>query len=65
VEQPNGAVKVSWRAQPNIDVSAVALKFGGGGHPSAAGAEVSGSLDDVRQRVLQETRQLLNMERIA
>jgi phosphoesterase RecJ-like protein len=65
VEQPNGAVKVSWRAQPNIDVSAVALKFGGGGHPSAAGAEVSGSLDDVRQRVLQETRQLLNTERIA
>lgn len=64
VEQPNGSVKVSWRAQPNIDVSAIALKFGGGGHPSAAGAEIVGDLDDVRQRVLQETRQLMNMERI-
>jgi phosphoesterase RecJ-like protein len=59
------AVKVSWRAMPNFDVSLIALKFGGGGHPSAAGADVAGSLDDVRQRVLQETRQLVNMERIA
>jgi phosphoesterase RecJ-like protein len=65
VEQPNGTVKVSWRAQPNFDVSAIALKFGGGGHPSAAGADIAGSLDDVRQRVLQETRPLVNMERIA
>jgi phosphoesterase RecJ-like protein len=62
VEQPNGNVKVSWRAQPGIDVSAIALKFGGGGHPSAAGAEVEGNLDDVRQRVLLETRQLINEE---
>jgi len=62
VEQPNGNVKVSWRAQPGIDVSAIALKFGGGGHPSAAGAEVEGSLDDVRQRILLETRQIVHEE---
>ncbi len=64
VEQPNGKVKVSWRAQPGIDVSATALKFGGGGHPSAAGAEVDGNLDDVRQRILHETRQLIINEEI-
>jgi phosphoesterase RecJ-like protein len=62
VEQPSGKVKVSWRAQPGIDVSAIALKFGGGGHPSAAGAEVEGSLDDVRQRILLETRQMMHEE---
>jgi phosphoesterase RecJ-like protein len=60
VEQPNGDVKVSWRAQPGIDISGIALKFGGGGHPSAAGAEVEGSLEDVHQRVLNETRQLMD-----
>jgi phosphoesterase RecJ-like protein len=36
VEQPNGKVKVSWRAQPGFDVSALALSFGGGGHAAAA-----------------------------
>jgi phosphoesterase RecJ-like protein len=62
VEQPSGTVKVSWRAQPGIDVSAVALKFGGGGHPSASGAEVEGNLDEVRQRILLETRQMIRQE---
>ena len=62
VEQPNGDVKVSWRAQPAIDVSAIALKFGGGGHPSASGAEIKGTLDEVRERVLQETRKSVGEE---
>jgi len=62
VEQPSGNIKVSWRAQPGIDVSAIALRFGGGGHPSAAGAEVEGTLDDVRQRIILETRQLIREE---
>jgi phosphoesterase RecJ-like protein len=31
VEQPNGNIKVSWRAQPGYDVSIVAVEFGGGG----------------------------------
>jgi phosphoesterase RecJ-like protein len=59
VEQPNGEVKVSWRAQPGVDVSRVALKFGGGGHPAAAGAEIIGDLEEVRSSVLQVTRNLL------
>jgi phosphoesterase RecJ-like protein len=62
VEQSNGNIKVSWRAQPGIDVSAIALKFGGGGHPSASGAEVQGSMDEVRQQILQETRKILKEE---
>jgi len=64
VEQPHGRVKVSWRSQPGFDVSEVALKFGGGGHPNASGAEISGSLEDIRDLVLKETRILLNMEEI-
>ena len=60
VEQPNGSVKVSWRAQPGFDVSKVALRFGGGGHAAASGAEIDGSLADVQTAVLEQTRPLLN-----
>ena len=60
VEQPNGNVKVSWRAQPGFDVAKVAVNFGGGGHPAASGAEISGSLTDVQAAVLKKTCLLLN-----
>jgi bifunctional oligoribonuclease and PAP phosphatase NrnA len=57
VEQDENTTKVSWRGlKPNIDVSQIACRFGGGGHKAASGAEISGRLDDVRQRVLVETR---------
>jgi len=59
VEQPNGHVKVSWRANKGFDVSNLAASFGGGGHQPAAGAEINGSLELVRTNVLNETRNLL------
>jgi bifunctional oligoribonuclease and PAP phosphatase NrnA len=59
VEQHNGSVKVSLRAQPGIDVSKVALEFGGGGHKAAAGAQLEGTLDEVQEKVLRATRELL------
>lgn len=61
VEQPNGQVKISWRAQPGFDVSKVALHFGGGGHIAAAGAEIEGSTQDVEKNVLQVTREILGI----
>ncbi len=59
VEQPNNSVKVSWRAQPGFDVSKLAVKFGGGGHPAASGAEIQGSLESNRPVVLKATREIL------
>jgi len=59
VEQNNGSVKVSWRAQPGYDVSQIALRFGGGGHEAASGAELKGSLNEVCQVVLNATRPLV------
>jgi bifunctional oligoribonuclease and PAP phosphatase NrnA len=59
VEQPGGSVKVSWRAQPGFDVARLALRFGGGGHVAAAGAELNGTMDEVMSRVLHETYGLL------
>jgi len=59
LEQKDGSVKVSWRAQPEYDVSRLALRFGGGGHPAAAGAEIQGSLPYVQTSVLNLTLSLL------
>ena len=51
-EMEGGKVDVSMRSVPTIDVSEVALAFGGGGHPQAAGCTVVGSLPDVRERII-------------
>ena len=58
VEQNNGSVKVSWRAQPGYNVSQVAVDFGGGGHTAASGAEIVGNLEEVQEKVLRATRRL-------
>lgn len=42
-----GGVRVSLRAVSDTDVSAVAARFGGGGHRFAAGFTTSGTVDDV------------------
>jgi bifunctional oligoribonuclease and PAP phosphatase NrnA len=40
-------IKVSMRSRHLIDVAAVALSLGGGGHTRAAGCTVKGNMDDV------------------
>lgn len=47
----NNEVKVSLRSTGTIDVASFAQQFGGGGHRLAAGVTISGSLDDVIDRV--------------
>lgn len=60
IEQSHSRVKVSWRARPGIDVAQVALQFGGGGHPAAAGAEIKLSLADAVPLILQATQEALS-----
>jgi phosphoesterase RecJ-like protein len=55
----HGKVKVSFRSTGATDVNAFARQFGGGGHAKAAGALVVGSLDEVRDRVVEAARQSL------
>ena len=52
-------VKVSFRSTGVTDVNRFARLFGGGGHAKAAGALISGSLDEVSERVLGEARRFL------
>ena len=46
-ETETSEYKVSMRSNGKVDVSAVAVKFGGGGHIRAAGCTVSGTYQDI------------------
>lgn len=54
-----GKVKVSFRSTGDVDVNALARQFGGGGHEKASGALVTGSLDEVRDRVVKAARDFM------
>ena len=49
-----GSYRISMRSKGDVDVNAVANKFGGGGHRNAAGCSMNGPYADVRQRLLEE-----------
>jgi len=62
VEQSDNHVKISWRAlAPGIDVSPIAKHFNGGGHAAAAGADIQGSLSEIKAEAIKITRELLNL----
>ncbi len=50
-QSKEGDTKISLRSVPGLDCAAVAAKFGGGGHKSAAGATVSTSLEETVRRL--------------
>ncbi|MCK4449147.1 MAG: bifunctional oligoribonuclease/PAP phosphatase NrnA [Anaerolineae bacterium] len=60
IEEDDGRIKVEMRAVPGVDVSAVALPLGGGGHPQAAGCTLDSDLDDVREKVLTAVKETLS-----
>lgn len=51
--------RISMRSGSYVNVSDVCLMFGGGGHQRAAGATAQGTLEQVRERVLNEVRKAL------
>jgi phosphoesterase RecJ-like protein len=58
----HGKVKVSFRSVGGTDVNAFARKFGGGGHAKASGAMLPGTLDEVRDAVVEAARATLTSE---
>jgi phosphoesterase RecJ-like protein len=52
-------VKVSLRAKGEVDVRAIAARFGGGGHRNAAGCVIPGPLATATDRVLEAVREAL------
>ncbi|MEA3488926.1 MAG: bifunctional oligoribonuclease/PAP phosphatase NrnA [Candidatus Omnitrophota bacterium] len=52
-------INVSFRSSGTIDVNKIASRFGGGGHPQAAGCLFEGSLEGARVQVLAEVKKAL------
>ncbi len=52
-ERSDGRLKLSLRSKNGVDVSRIAMRFGGGGHPYAAGAVMEGPLDQALKTVLE------------
>ena len=52
----HGKIKVSFRSTGKVNVNDFARLFGGGGHARAAGALISGTLDEVRHNVIATAR---------
>jgi len=62
VAQSDSHVKISWRAlEPGVDVSQVAKHFNGGGHAAAAGADIPGTLEELKPIVLKTTHEMLKL----
>lgn len=52
--------RVSFRSRGAVDVSALASRFGGGGHHNAAGCTIVGSAEDVRQQLASALVEMLD-----
>jgi bifunctional oligoribonuclease and PAP phosphatase NrnA len=59
-EHEPGQIRVSLRAKNDFDVRAVAEVFGGGGHRKAAGARLSGTIQEVKARLVTEIQRRLD-----
>ncbi len=53
-------IRINLRSQGNVDVNKIALSLGGGGHKTASGATIPGSLDTVRRMVLRAIKASLS-----
>lgn len=52
-ELPNNQVRISLRSTSDLDVSQVMKVLGGGGHHKAAGATWNGSMEQVKEKVIE------------
>ncbi len=59
VEGSNSKTKVSLRSDGSVAINQIAANLGGGGHPSAAGATVTGKLDKVLAQIAAQVEALL------
>jgi phosphoesterase RecJ-like protein len=57
-EIKNG-VKISLRSKGDIDVGSVAVSFGGGGHPNAAGCYINGNLEKAKNNLINILKELV------
>ena len=59
-EESENHYRISLRSREDVDVSAIAHIFGGGGHSRAAGCRQDGTLEEVRTRIVAAIEQVLS-----
>jgi bifunctional oligoribonuclease and PAP phosphatase NrnA len=52
-ELEQGKIKVGLRSKKVIDMAAIALQFGGGGHVRAAGCTLHGTMEEIKEKILE------------
>lgn len=62
-EKEDGSLKISMRSNSGINASEICAKFGGGGHPAAAGCVLHGSVEEARESIVQAVSQALEEAR--
>lgn len=58
-ERKDGSYKISMRSNRPINVSEICAAMGGGGHPQAAGCQVSGTLEEATQTVIENVKKYI------
>lgn len=58
-EKEGGFFKISVRTNGNINASDFCSRFGGGGHPAAAGCNIEGDLKTVKQKLIKAAEEIL------
>lgn len=58
-EVPEKGLKISLRSSEYVNVAEVALLFGGGGHPKAAGCNMNCSIEQARDKIINEVKVFL------
>jgi len=59
LEMDDGSVRVGFRCRPPFDVSELAMRLGGGGHPQAAGCTLEGPLAKAEAMVVEQCKTLI------
>jgi phosphoesterase RecJ-like protein len=58
MEANRGRIKISLRSDGSVAINQIVQAYGGGGHPSAAGAMVEGELDTILTEIVAQISQL-------
>lgn len=58
-EKEGGFFKISVRTNCGINASEFCSQFGGGGHPAAAGCTIEGTLDEVKNKLIEAAEKVL------
>jgi phosphoesterase RecJ-like protein len=56
----DGVTRISMRSEGHVDVNVVAEKFGGGGHPRAAGCSINAPIAEARKAILPVIEKMLS-----